>query len=67
MKSQLQITFRNMKPTEMVEESICAGAAKLDILYSQLMGCRVMVEIPHCHHKVGSLYHVRIDLRVPQG
>lgn len=67
MKSQLQMTFRNMKPSEEVEEWIRAGAAKLDTLYSQLMGCHVMVEIPHRHHKAGSLYHVRIDLRVPQG
>ena len=67
MKSQLQMTFRNMKPSKEIEEWIRAGAAKLDTLYSQLMGCHVMVEIPHRHHKAGSLYHVRIDLRVPRG
>ena len=67
MKSQLQITFRNMKPSKEIEELIRAGAAKLDALYSQLVGCRVMVEIPHRHHKKGSPYHVRIDLTVPQG
>ncbi len=67
MKSQLQITFRNMKPSKEIEELIRAGAAKLGALYSQLVGCRVMVEIPHRHHKKGSPYHVRIDLTVPQG
>ena len=67
MKSRLQITFRNMKPSKEIEELIRAGAAKLDALYSQLVGCRVMVEIPHRHHKKGSPYHVRIDLTVPQG
>lgn len=67
MKSQLQITFRNMKPSKEVEEWIRAGAAKLDTVYSQLMGCRVVVEIPHRHHKRGSRYHIRIDLTVPQG
>jgi cold shock CspA family protein len=67
MKSELQITFRNMKPSKEIEELVRAGAAKLDALYAQLMGCRVMVEIPHRHHKKGSLYHVRIDLTVPQG
>ena len=67
MKSELQITFRNMKPSEEIEELVRAGAAKLDALYSQLMGCRVMIEIPHRHHKKGSPYHVRIDLTVPQG
>jgi cold shock CspA family protein/ribosome-associated translation inhibitor RaiA len=67
MKSQLQITFRNMEPSKEIEEWIRAQAAKLDLLYSQLMGCRVMVEIPHRHHRKGSPYHIRIDLTVPQG
>jgi len=67
MKSQLQITFRNMEPSKEIEEWIRAQAAKLDLLYSQLMGCRVMVEIPHRHHRTGSPYHIRIDLTVPQG
>jgi cold shock CspA family protein len=56
-----------MKPSKEIEELIRAGAAKLDTLYSQVVGCRVIVEIPHRHHKKGSPYHVRIDLTVPQG
>jgi cold shock CspA family protein/ribosome-associated translation inhibitor RaiA len=67
MKSQTQITFRNMKPLEAIEEWIRAEAAKLDTFYSQLMGCRVTVEVPHRHHRKGSLYHIRIDLTVPRG
>lgn len=67
MKSQLQITFRNMQPTEEVKEWIRAAATKLEMLYGQLMGCRVAVEIPHRHHRNGSPYHIRIDLTVPQG
>jgi len=67
MKSELQITFRNIRPSKEVEEWIRAEAAKLDSLYGQLMGCHVMVEIPHHHHKEGSQYHVRLNLAVPQG
>jgi cold shock CspA family protein/ribosome-associated translation inhibitor RaiA len=67
MKSQLQITFRNMQPSEAVEEWIRAKAAKLDTLYSRLMGCRVTVEVPHRHHRKGSPYHIRIDMTVPGG
>jgi cold shock CspA family protein/ribosome-associated translation inhibitor RaiA len=67
MKSQLQITFRNMEPSKEIEEWIRAEAAKLDLLYSQLMGCRVMVEVPHRHRRKGSPYHIRIDLTVPHG
>jgi cold shock CspA family protein/ribosome-associated translation inhibitor RaiA len=67
MKSELQITYRNMKPTKEIEEWIRAEAAKLDTRYSRLMGCRVAVEVPHRHHRKGSPYHIRIDLTVPHG
>jgi len=67
MKSQMQITFRNMKRSEEIEGWIRAEAAKLDTLYSRLMGCRVAVEVPHRHHRRGSPYHIRIDLTVPRG
>jgi len=67
MKSQLQITFRNMKSSKEVEEWIREAAAKLDSFYGQIMGCRVELQIPHRHHKKGDAYHIRIDLTVPQG
>ena len=67
MKSELQITFRNMKPSTEIEGWIRAEAAKLDTLYSRVMGCRVAVEVPHRHHRKGSPFHIRIDLTVPRG
>ncbi len=67
MQSQLQITFRNMKPLKEAEAWIREAAAKLENLYSQIMGCRVELQVPHRHHKKGSLYHVRIDLTLPGG
>lgn len=65
MKSQLLITFRNMKPSTEIEKWVRGEAAKLDTFYSQVMGCRVAAEVPHRHHRKGSLYHIRIDLTVP--
>lgn len=67
MKSELQVTFRNIEPSPEIKEWIRAEAAKLDTLYLQLMGCRVMVELPHRHHRKGIPFHIRIDLAVPQG
>jgi len=67
MKSQLQITFRNIRPSKEIDGWIRAEVNKLETFYTQLMGCRVAVEIPHRHHKKGSPYHIRIDLRVPNG
>jgi len=67
MKLELQITFRNIKPSRQIEDWIHAQAAKLDTLYTQLMGCHVMIELPHRHHRKGNPFHIRIDLTVPQG
>ena len=65
MKLPLQITFRNLKSSAMVEEWIQAEAAKLDTFCSQIMACRVTIEVPHRHNRNGKPLHVRIDLTLP--
>lgn len=67
MQIPLQVTFRDMEPSDAVEARIREKAAKLDHFYDHVMGCRVMVEAPHGHHHQGRLYHVRIDVTVPDG
>jgi len=67
MKSETQVTFRNIKPSKEIQEWIHLQVAKLDMLYPRLMGCRIMVELPHRHHKRGNPFHIRIDLTMPQG
>lgn len=61
----LQISFRNMKTSEAVDARIREEVAKLETFYKGIMGCRVVVELPHKHRRKGDLYHVRIDLTVP--
>ena len=61
----LQISFRKMKPSEAVEARVREEVAKLETFYKGIMHCRVVVELPHRHHKSGDLYHVRIDMTVP--
>jgi ribosomal subunit interface protein len=65
MKLEPQITFRNMEPSEAMEQNIRERAEKLDRFHDQIMSCRVMVEAQHRHHHQGNVYHVRIDLTVP--
>ena len=67
MQIPLQITFRDMEPSDAVEANIREKAGKLEQFYDQIMSCRVMVESPHGHHHQGTLYQVRIDLGVPDG
>lgn len=67
MKQELQITFRDIPKSDAIEADIREKAAKLDQFYDSIMSGRVIVEAPHGHHHKGKLYHVSIDLTVPDG
>lgn len=67
MQMPLQISFRDMDPSTAVEAKIRERAAKLDRYYDRIMSCRVIVEAPHRRHHQGKLFHVRVDVTVPQG
>ena len=65
MQLPLQITFRNIPPSEAVEAKVRERAEKLERITDNIMACRVTIEAPHKHHYKGSTYQVRIDLTVP--
>jgi cold shock CspA family protein/ribosome-associated translation inhibitor RaiA len=67
MEIPLQITFRNMPPSQAIEDNIREKASKLEAFHDRIMSCRVIVEAPHRHHRKGKAYEVRIDLTVPGG
>jgi ribosome-associated translation inhibitor RaiA len=65
MQLAVQISFRNMDSSPAVETRVREEAEKLSEFYDRIMGCRVMVEIPHQHRQQGKRFHIRIDLTVP--
>ena len=65
MKIPLQITFRNMQHSAVIEANINEKASKLDRFYDRIMSCRVVVEASQRRHHQGNLYSVRIDITVP--
>jgi ribosomal subunit interface protein len=67
MQLPVQITFRNMPASTVLEDHIHEKAAKLDQFYDRIMGCHVVVEAPHQHHRQGKLFHVRIEMILPGG
>jgi cold shock CspA family protein/ribosome-associated translation inhibitor RaiA len=67
MKIPLQITFRNMPPSEAIENNVREKAARLDSLYDGIMSCRIIIEAPHRRHHKGKAYQVSIDMTVPTG
>lgn len=63
----VQITFRNMPPSDAVAARVQEEAERLDEFYKRITSCRVIVEIPHRHHVAGDQVHIRIELGVPGG
>ena len=67
MQLPMQIVFRNMEPSAAVEAKVRARVDKLEQYYDRIMSCRVVVEQRHRHAHQGNQFHVRIDLKVPNG
>ena len=65
MNRPLQITYRGMGPSEVMSEHIRGEAEKLEQFFDPIVGCHVVVEQPHKHHRQGKQFHVRVDLQVP--
>ena len=65
MEKTLQITFRNLDRSDALEADIRQHADKLERSCEGIIGCRVVVEARHKHHRRGNHYHVRIDVAVP--
>ncbi|MEW5703672.1 MAG: ribosome-associated translation inhibitor RaiA [Pseudomonadota bacterium] len=65
MEIPLQITFRNMDPSEAIEANVREKTDKLERYFDRITSCRVVIEAPHRHHTKGKLYNVRIDIGVP--
>jgi ribosome-associated translation inhibitor RaiA/cold shock CspA family protein len=63
----MQITFRHMKRSKALETNIREHAAGLERFCSQIMHCDVMIEENHRRHHQGNLFHVRVDITVPDG
>ena len=62
---RVEVTFRNMKTSEWLEQDIRERARKLEALCPEIIACRVLVGIPHKHHEQGNRFEVHIDLTVP--
>ena len=67
MQIPLQITIRDVEHSEALETHIREKAKKLDEFFNHIMSCRVVVEVPHKHHRQGKQYTVRIDIGVAGG
>ena len=65
MKLTPQITFRNIPESDAILDAVQKRVDRLDRFFPRIMGCRVLLELPHKHRNRGQHYHVRVDLTVP--
>lgn len=66
MQIPLTVSFRNMGHSDRIESEIQKRVEKLEELSQDIISCRVVVELPHKHHRQGNQYLVRIDLSLPE-
>ncbi len=66
MQEPLRIAFRNMEPPIGAEDQIRDRAAELERFFDRIIACSVVVEARHRRHHQGNLYHVRVELIVPE-
>lgn len=65
MDKPVQITFRNIEPSAEVEAAIAERASALTAYHPHIIGCRVLVDVPHRHQKHGRHVEIRIELSLP--
>jgi len=64
MNVPLQIIFRNMEPSPGLEAVVRRRTDQLNRFCDHVMGCQMVIDIPHKHHHHGNQYHVRLNLTV---
>ena len=65
MKLPLRITFHGMERSDAVEASAQQRAAHLERFCSEILACRVVVDLLQKHSHQGRPFGVRIDLTLP--
>ena len=66
MDIPLELAFHNMAPSDGLSAAVRREVARLERLYDHIIGCRVVIEMPHKNHRPGqNIPDVHIVLRVP--
>ena len=62
-----QITFHGLQHRDDIESDIRERVHWLEQFYSGIVRCRVLVEVPHRHHRGGQHFHIGVELTVAGG
>jgi hypothetical protein len=62
-----QVTFRGLAHSDELESDIRQRVGWLEQFFSDIVRCRVLIEVPHRHRRDGRHVHVRIEITVAGG
>jgi ribosome-associated translation inhibitor RaiA/cold shock CspA family protein len=65
MKLPMHVTFHGLNPSPSLELAAREKAQRLETFCSDIMACRVAVELRHKHKHQGRQFGVRVDVTVP--
>ena len=66
MDIPLELSFHNIDSSDAIKEAVNDHLRKLELLHDHIIGCRVVIEMPHKSQKAsGNPPDVHIVLRVP--
>ena len=66
MDIPLELSFHNVEPSDALKAAVNEHLGKLEQLHDHIIGCRVVIELPHKSQKSsGNPPDVHIVLRVP--
>src|SRR5580698_1895088 len=66
MDIPLELSFHNMASSDALKVAVDAHVERLEQFHAHLVGCRVVIEMPHKNHRAGqNIPDVHIVLRVP--
>jgi ribosome-associated translation inhibitor RaiA len=65
MDRPLELHFHNMKPSADLDTLIRERMARLELLDSHILGCRVNVDLQNHTHRSGNIPEVHIEIQMP--
>src|ERR1700744_4021367 len=66
MDISLELAFHNIEPSDALKAAVAEHVGKLEQLHDHIIGCRVVIEMPHKSQKtLGNPPDVHIVVRIP--
>jgi ribosome-associated translation inhibitor RaiA len=62
---EIEIAFLGLDASLTAEMSARRWIERLRRVYANITACKVVIERPHRHHEAGNMFHVRIEIAVP--